>query len=152
MAPRRLPRPPRTARERARAEASRSAFYRRRRTRQTTPRRDVGTMRGATASPGHPERWGGLGGRVGAPSELCRRQAENKARAAGRGPLDFYGAAVSDDDRAGDGEAEAAATALAIAGGIQAHERLEDPLGVAGIDAGTGVFDGDLGLAALRRD
>src|SRR4029453_15204613 len=76
------------------------------------------------------------------------RQVDGEARATGVAALDGEAPPVGDDDRARDGQAQAAAATLAVAGGVQAHERLEDPRGVARIDAGAGVLDGHHDLAA----
>ena len=57
---------------------------------------------------------------------------------------------MGEDDGSGDGEPEPGAARLPRAGGVQAHEGLEDPLGVGGGDADAGVLDREDGLTVGR--
>ena len=59
---------------------------------------------------------------------------------------------MRDDDRAGDGQAQPGAPRVAGPRRVEPHERLKDPPGVRGIDAGARVADGEHGVAVAARE
>src|SRR5262245_19558705 len=81
-------------------------------------------------------------------------QTDREAAAAVRAAVDLERAAVRDDDRAREGQAEAAAARVAAAPGVEPHKRLEDAPDVGRIDPDARVLDDEGHTLArpLQRD
>src|SRR2546426_68966 len=84
----------------------------------------------------------------------CGRSPTRAATAAAGAALDLEGAAVGEDDRACDGQTEAAPARVTAPAGVEPHEGLEDAPGVGGIDSDSGVLDDQRHAPArsLQRD